>query len=638
MKKNTYLLVWLTVVVLYSFPCSGATMVGALSPDFTLKDGYGQQRSLAKMSNHQLIVLYFFSLDSKSSIEGLLTLGALHKQYQQTDLVVWGITQADKQAVSKFIMTNGTTFPILPDDGKVSGLYSADIILPVTCIIGPDMKIIDYLQGGGRGTEKMLLRLAQRELQRNQPLFAQALSKEAQKENPSSIDAKSVYGYAALKAEKYDEAEQVFQDLATEDTKGEIIGKEGLAAVYAKKGETKKALEAIEEVSEKAPERGYVHLVKGDILYAQNKKEQAASEYELAVVNPDGYPYQKSLAYNQLGRLETERGNYQQARQLYDRAVDIDPYFIEAMSNKGVTYQKEGNWEKALFDFQRAMKINKDDAFSEVLAAKAQEMIELQRDIARRERVDSLVKELAARYREQRTAPVIDKDTWTSRPMVLSFIDFQEKGGLAQRDGLSLVLTGRLTDELNNSGRLQVVERTVLDALLEELNLGSSELADPAVTLKLGRILAAKIIGSGSLMNLPNSTLLSLRLIDTETTRVAKVFTRKLTGGSLALVKETDTLYREVLETVIKGYPLRGFIVEPSVDKVIVNLGEQQGVVLGTRFMVLEEGKSITYKGKVLKGIAKQIGEVEVVQVEPQFCTARIINAERSFRKDDKVK
>ncbi len=101
---------------------------------------------------------------------------------------------------------------------------------------------------------------------------------------------------------------------------------------------------------------------------------------------------------------------------------------------------------------------------------------------------------------------------------MLSFVDFEEKGGLNERDGMSMVLTSQLGEQLNQSGRVQVVERALMDRLLEELNLGSSELANPETALKIGRILASKIVATGSLLHLADQSLLSLRLIDTETT------------------------------------------------------------------------------------------------------------------------
>ncbi len=612
---------------------------GEVAPDFSLQDVYGRDHTLSTMKEHSLIVLYFFDTESSSSLDGLLALNRLEKRFANTDLLIWGITTSGKSKVSDLIVEHETAFPVMLDKGEISDLYQARMVLPTICILGPGLKIIDYFQGGGQSTEQMLVTLAERELQRDDLVIAQAISKEVQEKNPENLKAKTIYGYAALKADKVDEAEEVFQDLARKKDKGEILGKEGLVAVYARKGETKKAMSLADEVEKKAPERGYVNLVKGDILYSQNDKKAAETEYKKAVQKPEGESFQKAVAFNQLGRLYSGLENYQQARQLYDQAVDIDPYYIEAMSNKGVAFQKEGKLDQALASYQQAMSVNRNDAFAAILARKAQEMIDLQRDTARKKRIDALVKELAERFRHQKKPlPFFSsKDTWTSRPMVVSFVDFQEKGGLSERDGMSLVLTSRLSDLLNRSGRVKVVERAIMDELLAELNLGSSELADPETALKLGRVLAAKIVSTGSLLYLPDSTLLNLRLIDTETTAIPRVLTRKLSQNAKDIDDASDWLNRQILQTIIRKYPLHGFIVQVTGDQVMLNLGSNQGVVTGTRFEVIEEGEPIKYKGRTLHGLPKKVAQLEVVQVEPDLSFAKIVESQRSLARDDKV-
>ncbi|GEM_PF-365222 len=612
---------------------------GKKAPDFSLQDVYGRQHTLSAMKEHSLIVLYFFDTTSPSSVEGLLALNRLKKRFADTDLLVWGITTSAKGKVSDFIVEHETAFPVMLDNGEISALYQAQVVLPTICILGPGLKVIDLFQGGGESTEQMLVSLAEHELQRDDLVVAQAISREVQEKNPDNLKARTIYGYAALKADKVDEAEQVFREVAKEKDKGEILGKEGLVAVYARKGETKKAVALADEVEKKAPERGYVNLVKGDILYSQDRKEAAEAEYRKAVQKPEGESFQKAVAFNKLGRLYAGLENYQQARQLYDQAVEIDPWYIEAMSNKGVAFQKEGRLDQALASYRQAMAVNRNDTFAAILARKAQELIDLQRDTARKKRIDTLVRELAERFRHQKKPlPFFgSKDTWTSRPMVVSFVDFQEKGGLAERDGMSMVLTSRLSDLLGRSGRVRVVERAIMDQLLAELNLGSSELADPETALKLGRILAARIVSTGSLLHLPDSTLLNLRLIDTETTTIPRVLTRKLAANATDIEDASDWLNRRILETIIRTYPLRGFIVQVNGDQVMINLGSNQGVVNGTRFRVLEEAEPVTYKGRTLRGLPKTVGRLEVVRVEPDLCFAGITESQRTLARDNKV-
>ncbi len=287
--------------------------------------------------------------------------------------------------------------------------------------------------------------------------------------------------------------------------------------------------------------------------------------------------------------------------------------------------------------YRQALTLDKNDAFAAVLAKKAEETLSLQKDVAENKRIDKLVKELAARYRSEKKAWSKEKDTWTSRPMILSFVDFLEKGGLAERDGLSVVLTTQLAHQLNASGRVQVVERVLMERLLEELNIGSSDLADPETALNLGKVLAAKIIGTGSIFYLPNGTLFSLRLVDTETSAIPKVITRQLSSQE-SLEKEFNRLNREILKTIILKYPLQGYVVHTKGDEVMINLGSKQGVVLGTKFEVIEEQEPIKYKGKLLHSAPKSVGQIEILRVEPDLSHARILNQERPFKTDDRVK
>ena len=91
--------------------------------------------------------------------------------------------------------------------------------------------------------------------------------------------------------------------------------------------------------------------------------------------------------------------------------------------------------------------------------------------------MDSLIKSLADRYRQHKDEKKDrSADAWTSGPMVLSFINLKEGGGLPDRDGFVLVLADQLSDYLNSSGRLKVVERRYMEKILDELNLSTSEL------------------------------------------------------------------------------------------------------------------------------------------------------------------
>jgi len=178
---------------------------------------------------------------------------------------------------------------------------------------------------------------------------------------------------------------------------------------------------------------------------------------------------------------------------------------------------------------------------------------------------------------------------------------------------------------------------TLADRLLSELNLGSSDLADPETALRLGRVMAARIMGTGTLFTLPGDTLVNLRLVDTETSAIAKTLTRQL-GPESGWNKELLRLNREILAAIVAGYPLQGYVVQISGDQALINLGAGQGMVQGTLLDVVEEATPIEYKGRKLQGLPTVVGQLEVVSVETDLCHARILKKERDLKADDKVR
>lgn len=441
------------------------------------------------------------------------------------------------------------------------------------------------------------------------------------------LKAEMFKGYEELMGGDLDSAEETFRTLSQSKGQGEILGKEGLVSVYAVKGQANKALKLAEEVEKMAPDRGHVNTVKADILYIKGQKNKAKAEIQKAVRKKAAALNKKAVALNKLGRLEASVGNLAQAREFFDEAIAIDPYYIVAMANSGQTYEKKGKWAKALDAYRQALALNKDDIFAAALA---------KNDIARKKRLDSLTKLLAAKYRSLQESTPKEEDSWTSRPMVLSFMDFQESGGLSERNGFSSVLTNELSDRLNASGRVQVVDGFLIGRLLEELNIESSDITNSAAGSKLGKMLDVKIIGIGSIYHLQSGMVMSLKLIDTETFELPKVINRQF-DSSVSLDTELNHLNREILTALIQKYPLRGFVVKASKDRIMINLGSKQGVSENTKFKVLKERKPIEYKGKILHSAPKTIAQLQVVQIEPDLCYTRILNQQSSIASDYKV-
>lgn len=628
----------LMMVGIFLAPAAASMKVGVIAPVFTLKDTGGVSHDLASMKRNPMVILYFFDADSRSSIEGLVSLSQLMDQHKEADIKVWALTASSRKKVAAFQKTTKTQFPVMLDTKGISKRYKANQILPTICILGPELKLLDYFQGGGKTTEVMLLRLAERQLHRKKTSMARAITRKVEKKDPGNIKAKQIKGYAALQEGKLDEAEQTFYALSRKKGKGTSLGKEGLVTVYAKKGQAQKSMDMAGEL-EKAggSPSALAHVVKGDLLYRQKKKKEAESEYRKATQKISIGRFHKATAYNRLGMMYADTGKLKKSRELYDRAVAIDPYYIEATSNKGMAYEKEGKWEKALESYLQAQEIDSNDPFASLLAENARSMILLDQDASRKNALMADVKQIARRYRNGTEDISNLEDAWTSRPTVVALFGIEETGGIYDRDGFSTMISSLLAKQLNASGRIKVVDRYLTKLVLDELGIDQGQLGDKSVLKGLTRAFGATMIITGTVHHLPGGPLCNLKLMDAKDIETAeKGITRHFT--SISYIKnDLFQLNRQLLTTIIKTYPLKAFVVQVTGYQVLVNLGAKQGVVEGSKFNIVEEKPPIVYKGKSFTPEPGVIAQVNIVKTDPDFSYGHIKNQRRPIKNDDKL-
>lgn len=99
---------------------------------------------------------------------------------------------------------------------------------------------------------------------------------------------------------------------------------------------------------------------------------------------------------------------------------------------------------------------------------------------------------------------------------------------------MGAMLAGRIIEALGQHGDCRVVERQRLTAILEELNLGSSDLADEAVRLRIGRLSGARQMIFGGYQTAGDAVRIDLRLVDVETGRIVGTAQETAQAGDLA--------------------------------------------------------------------------------------------------------
>ena len=408
--------------------------------------------------------------------------------------------------------------------------------------------------------------------------------------------------YALLQASQPEQAQRSFEQLPDNDSRRF----EGLAAVLFESGDLDKAREMTAKALELFPGNMYAHVINGSILFSQGKLDEAAQEYEKAAQQKRAPSWQRAEALNGLGRIYASQGDAEKSLVYYGEAASLNPASSVINTNQGVALERKGSVAEAAAYYRKAVTANPQDAVATSLLADAERKQKAGDDTSRQERIDKLVNDLVAASKKAPAAKPL-QDAWTSRPITLSFVNFQHKGGFSMREGEDEFFQLKVNGLLQESGRVQVVERELLDKLLEELKLSTTDLVDPQKALAVGKILAARLIATGSMMRYGKEIQTSIRLTETETTSLKAAIAE--TEKDINQLAEKTA--RQILAKLARAYPIRGYITAVEGANVVLNIGSEVGVQQGMGFNVFDAGKE-----------AREIGTIQIAAVDSKSASA----------------
>jgi tetratricopeptide (TPR) repeat protein len=364
--------------------------------------------------------------------------------------------------------------------------------------------------------------------------------------------------------------------------------KEALAS-YSE-GNFEQALSACRVLEEKRPNGRLAHLIEGNIYLRKGTLEQAEAAFQGALKAGDGTRQQKAEAYIGLGRIASLRKQPEESLNYYRQATEAAPEGSQGYLSQAALLEGQGDYGGALALLLKAQKLAPEDRNVAALTRNTRERAAFMQDQERQARVDQAVKELLERMKAPPRA--LPSDGWTSSPLTLWVMDFETQG-FAWREGEERLLVSGIVDQVIGKSRVQVVERGILDKLLRELKLGTSDLSERSTALNVGRIVAARLIVSGQVVYAGPLTQVSMRLIETETGRITATVNESF-GSAVPASEVADRLGEKLLEKVGGLYPLRGKVSGVTAQGVKLNIGQRVGVATGQLFKVVNEDVTLT--------------------------------------------
>lgn len=600
------------VLLLLSVPAAAQLAQGTQAPAFKATDIRGQEVDIEKILTQEpnLLILLFFQLDSGR---------ALAEKLEDVDMdrrahVVAVGYEEDREDLAAFADEAGISYYVIPDsaDFRASDLYGPLPVVPMTFFISNDLHVVRVLQGGGEGHANIINRIAQAYLQQRDAAQAEAAAQDAVEAGEDPALAMETVGYAKVQAGDLDAAEEVFSEWSS---------KAGQARVALAEGELDRAIALADEAG---PEDGYGQAVKGMALLRKGQIDAAQIAFDAALKHT-AEDWQSAEAQTGRGRTRHAKGDVKAALADYREAASRDLYSVAALSNASAALREEGDLEGAKQLLESASKRGVADDLAAVMLEQIQQDLESKADTERRELIRKQIQDLEARYREQQETGDTP-DEWTSRPMVVAFLE-GESNAIFERAGADAVLLRGIASALPEYKASQVVEREMLDALLQELNLATSDLADPVTQARLGKVLSARYLVFSEFARAGNANTLFLRLVDPETTQIVGQVTQAIEPGTdmSALIGATAKALAEKLNG---AGPLQGRIAALEEEGVLLNLGEAHGVKTGDTFHLLGEPKQVEVGGRTLTGRMPRVGMLRVISVDGDLATAEIVELE----------
>jgi TolB-like protein len=207
--------------------------------------------------------------------------------------------------------------------------------------------------------------------------------------------------------------------------------------------------------------------------------------------------------------------------------------------------------------------------------------------------------------------------------MSIAVLPFDSKG-LGNELG-SIDLLDKLITGFVNLNRFKVIERALLEKILEEQKLGMSGIVDVSTAAEIGKGIGVDAVVVGSVTRASNAMSIDARFIDTET---AAILTAKDAYSQRISLQDVSNMISILADKIKKELPiLHGYVINVSERKITLDIGRSNGLKKGMKCHVYREGAPIVHPvtGKVIAKEIEELCEVQVIEVFDVYANAIII-------------
>jgi tetratricopeptide (TPR) repeat protein len=216
---------------------------------------------------------------------------------------------------------------------------------------------------------------------------------------------------------------------------------------------------------------------------------------------------------------------------------------------------------------------------------------------------------------------VIPKIRKLGSRMTISVLPLKSKGiNLIPGD----VVNDSMITAFVNQKRFQMVERERIRQVLRELKLSQTDLVDPDTASKVGRIVVADAILTGTIYETKSSIEILSRLVDMETSNIMEAMD---VFGEDKSLRGVNSLMEGLALKYKQSFPLlEGIVLKKEGKSVLIDLGSDKKIKKDMGVILYREGDEIRHPetGNVLGSEPEELGEAKVEYVYEGFSRAQI--------------